>query len=141
MDNLKGFFKANVIQVENEKVVISNRFVDNKGNPIPWEIKAISNAEDDKLREENTKQEKIKKNVYVPKFNYPAYLKNLIMSCVVFPNLNDKELQDSYNVMGASELLSAMLLPGEYNTLAEAVQEICGFDKDLMEEKIKTAKN
>ena len=79
--------------------------------------------------------------MYIPKLNYSEYLKKLVARCVVFPNLNDKELQDSYGVMGAEDLLSAMLLPGEFNTLAEEVQSICGFDKDILEEKIKAAKN
>ena len=141
MDSLKGFFKGNAKQVENEKVLISDRFLDDGGKPLKWEIKSISNDEDDKLREECTKQEKIKKNVYIPKFNYSEYLKKLVVRCVVFPNLDDKELQDSYGVMGAEDLLSAMLLPGEFNVLAEEVQSICGFDKDIMEEKIEEAKN
>lgn len=29
-----------------------------------------------------------------------------------FPDLNDKDLQDSYGVMGADSLLKAMLTPG-----------------------------
>ena len=90
MDSLKGFFKANAVQVENEKVIISNRFLDDDRKPLKWEIKSISNDEDDKLREECTKQEKIKKNVYIPKLNYSEYLKKLVARCVVFPNLNDK---------------------------------------------------
>ena len=141
MDSLKGFFKENVAVVENEKVVISERFKDENGNPLKWEIRTITNAEDDKLREKNTKQEKIKKNVYIPKFDYNSYLSDLIISCVVFPNLKDKELQDSYGVMGEGDLLSAMLLPGEYNALAEEVNNICGFNRDIMEEKIEEAKN
>lgn len=141
MDSLKGFFKGNAKQVENEKVVISDRFVGEDGKPLEWEIRAIGNETDDELRNQCTSQVKIKKNVYMPKLDYTEYLKKLLVTCVVYPNLNNKELQDSYAVMTAEELLSAMLLPGEYNALAEKVQEICGFDKDIMEEKIEEAKN
>lgn len=141
MDSLKGFFKGNAKQVENEKVVISDRFVGEDGKPLEWEIRAIGNETDDELRNQCTSQVKIKKNVYMPKLDYTEYLKKLLVACVVYPNLNNKELQDSYTVMTAEELLSAMLLPGEYNALAEKVQEICGFDKDIMEEKIEEAKN
>lgn len=141
MDSLKGFFKGNAKQVENEKVVISDRFVGDNGKPLEWEIRAIGNETDDELRNQCTSQVKIKKNVYMPKLDYTEYLKKLLVACVVYPNLNNKELQDSYTVMSAEELLSAMLLPGEYNALAEKVQEICRFDKDIMEEKIEEAKN
>ena len=123
------------------KVVISDRFVGEDGKPLEWEIRAIGNETDDELRNQCTSQVKIKKNVYMPKLDYTEYLKKLLVACVVYPNLNNKELQDSYTVMSAEELLSAMLLPGEYNALAEKVQEICGFDKDIMEEKIEEAKN
>jgi hypothetical protein len=140
-DRLKSFFKQNAKPIENEKVVVSERFTDENGKPIEWEIKAISNEQDDKLREDCTKQEKIKKGVYVPKLDYSAYLKRLLVSCVVFPELDDAELQDSYGVMGEEALLSAMLLPGEYSNLAEEVQAICGFDKDILEEKVDEAKN
>ena len=131
MDSLKGFFK----------VVISDRFVGEDGKPLEWEIRAIGNETDDELRNQCTSQVRIKKNVYMPKLDYTEYLKKLLVACVVYPNLNNKELQDSYTVMSSEELLSAMLLPGEYNALAEKVQEICGFDKDIMEEKIEEAKN
>nr|DAX95411.1 MAG TPA: tail assembly chaperone protein [Caudoviricetes sp.] len=141
MDALKGFFKENAKAKENEKIAVSDRFVGEDGKPLMWEIKAISNDEDDKLREESTTQEKVKKRVYVPKFNYSVYLKKLITACVVFPNLKNEELQNSYGVMGEEALISAMLLPGEFNALAEAIQEICGFDKDVLEEKIEEAKN
>ena len=141
MDSLKGFFKGNAKQVENEKVVISDRFIGDDGKPLEWEIRAIGNETDDELRNQCTSQVKIKKNVYIPKLDYTEYLKKLLVACVVYPNLNNKELQDSYAVMSAEELLSAMLLPGEFNALAEKVQEICRFDKDIMEEKIEEAKN
>ena len=64
MDTLKGFFKENAKITENEKIVISERFVDDNGKPIVWEIKAIGNDEDDKLREDSTTQEKVKKSQF-----------------------------------------------------------------------------
>ena len=54
----------------------------------------------------------------------------------MFPNLNDKGLQDSYGVKCAEELISAMLTPGEYTNYTEKLFDICGFgDKlDLVEQ-------
>ena len=83
MDSLKGFFKGNAKQVENEKVVISDRFVGDDGKPLEWEIRAIGNETDDELRNQCTSQVRIKKNVYVPKLDYTEYLKKLLTSCVV----------------------------------------------------------
>ena len=56
------------------------------------------------------------------------------------PNLNDKELQDSYHVMGADTLLKAMLTAGEYANYLERVQEVNGFDVP-MEELVEDVKN
>ena len=50
------------------------------------------------------------------------------------------DLQDSYGVMGAEELLKVMLLPGEYANYLGKVQEICGFDKN-MNDLVEEAKN
>lgn len=61
----------------------------------------------------------------------------VVTKCVVYPNLNDKELQDSYGVMGAESLVKTMLKPGEYIDLINKVQEVNGYNvtqEDLVEE-------
>ena len=68
------------------------------------------------------------------------YIGLLACTCTVFPNLNDAQLQNSYGVMCADELLKAMLLPGEYADYLMKVQEICGFDKST-QELVDEAKN
>ena len=55
----------------------------------------------------------------------------LQIRAVVYPDLNDKELQDSWGVMDAKELINAMLLPGEYNVLLQAIQQLNGWDLSL----------
>ena len=54
----------------------------------------------------------------------------------VFPNLNDKELQDSYGVMSAEELITTMLTPGEFEDYSTKVMETNGFtdEKNLVKE-------
>ena len=54
--------------------------------------------------------------------------------------MNDKELQDSYGVMGADSLLKAMLTAGEYANYLEKVQAVNGFDVP-MDELVSEAKN
>ena len=68
------------------------------------------------------------------------YMGKLAAKCTVFPDLNDKELQDSYGVMGADSLLKAMLTPGEYAGYLDKVQELNGFDL-TMDEAVQQAKN
>ncbi|EQG32401.1 phage XkdN-like family protein [Clostridioides difficile DA00129] len=62
------------------------------------------------------------------------------METIVFPDLHDAELQNSYGVMGAEELLTTMLTPGEYTDLSSEVGEVNGFDRTF-EDKVEEAKN
>ena len=41
-ENLSAFLRQNAIQVANQKVVASKRFVDENGNPIEWEVRGIT---------------------------------------------------------------------------------------------------
>ena len=124
--SLSAFLAENAVPVENIKFVASKRFLGEDGNPIPWEIKTITGTEDEALRKSCAKR------VPVPG--------KLAVSCTVFPNLNDKELQDSYKVMGADALLKTMLTPGEYAEYLTKIQEVCGFDT-TMQDEVDEAKN
>lgn len=139
---LSGFLAENAVQVENIKFVASNRFLGADKKPIPWEIKTITGTEDEALRKSCAKRVPVpgKKNQYQKETDYDMYLGKLAVACTVFPDLNNKELQDSYKVMGAEALLKTMLTPGEYAEYISKVQEVCGFDTTLQEE-VDTAKN
>lgn len=139
---LSAFLAKNAIQVENVKHVVSTRFVDENKKPIAWEIKAITGSEDEALRKSCAKRVPIpgKKNQYQKETDIDLYLGKLAVSCTVYPNLNDAELQNSYGVMGAEALLKTMLLPGEYADYLTKVQEVCGFDTTLQDE-VDEAKN
>ena len=140
MSNLSVFLAGNTVD-ETTKVVVSNRFKD-KGKPVEWEIKAVDSDTDEMLRKECTKKVPIvgKRGQYTQDIDTDKYISKLCVQCVVFPNLNDAELQDSYKVKSADALLKKMLLPGEYMELKTMVMEINGFDVS-MEEKIDEAKN
>ena len=135
--DLSAFLAENAIPPEEEAAfVVSKRFLsdetDKKGNrkPLQWKLKAITGAEDESLRKSCVKR------VPVPNL----YLGKLAVACTVYPNLNDKALQDSYKVMGAENLLKTMLTSGEYAEYLQKVQEVCGFDVPLQDE-VDDAKN
>jgi len=122
--------------VEHIKFPVSPRFRDKDKKPIEWEIKTITGTEDEALRKACTKRVPVpgKKNQFQRELDADAYLGKLAVACTVFPNLNDKELQDSYKVMGGDALLKAMLTPGEYADYLTKIQEVCGFDETLQDE-------
>ena len=136
--SLEMFFKQNAVQVENKKIEISKRFLDSEGNPIKFEIKAISSADDQILRENCTVVKEIpgKKGQFAPQLDVNKYTLLLAAACVVYPQLDNAALQDSYGVRTKTELLSNMLLPAELQDLNTEVQAINGFKTmtDLEEE-------
>lgn len=142
MSNLTAFLAQNALQTESEKHVVSKRFVDENKKPIEWEIAAVTSDEDELLRKSHTKRQPVpgKKNVYQPTTDFDAYATSLAVKCTVFPNLHDKQVQDSYGVMGAEALLKKMLLPGEYAEYLKLIQSINGFDIG-MDEAVEEAKN
>lgn len=142
MKTLKTFLSGNALKSKNMEFVASKRFLDDDGNPAKWELRCISPEEDEIIRRECTKRVPIpgKKGQYIPEMDANAYMGQLAAKCTVFPDLNDKELQDSYHVMSADALLKAMLIPGEYANYLNKAQEVNGFDIS-MEELVEEAKN
>ena len=140
MENtLTAFLAQNVAQDELFEFIPSNRFLDSKGNPITWKLKTISADEDEQLRISCTKKVPVlgKRGTYQQELNTNQYVGKMASMCVVYPDLTDAELQNSYGVMGDDNLLKKMLKSGEYAALLNKVQEINGFDittQDLVDE-------
>lgn len=133
MSTLNAFLHP--IQVENQEVVVSNRFVEN-GKPVPFVIRPITQEENKHLLKKYTKRDKKGTDT----FERAEYVSALTAAAVVFPDLTNAELQKAYGVIGESSLLQKMLYVGEYAELAQAVQELSGLDKDINED-IEEAKN
>lgn len=140
--NLSAFLAANAKRIENKRVVISDRFLDEAGNPIPWEIRALSAEEHNSIRDEcqimaPAPGKAGKRGAMLPKTDMKKYRARMIEASVVFPDLSDAELQNSYGVMGANNLINVMLTAGEYENLFEAISEISGFDAETAIEEAK----
>ncbi len=138
---LDAFLAQNALKPENEKIVISDRFRDKDGKPVEWEIRALTQAEDEKIRRAATRVTGGRRGR--PKTTeVDVYLYNLktVVAAVVYPNLNDARLQDSYGVHGAEDLINKMLTAGEFTELFVAINELSGFDIDG-EELEEQAKN
>ena len=126
--SLNGFFKSNAKSLPDVKVVVSERFTDEDGNPIEWVLHPISTKLVEEITKRNTKTtiKNGKKESTVNEENLNA---ELLEAVVLYPSLNDAELQDSYGVSSANELLGAMLYPGETQVLTDALQEVMAGSK------------
>lgn len=143
MSELKLFLKANKKQKENTKYAATSSLVDEKGNPLEWEIKPLNTRESENIRESCTFEVPVKgkANMFRQKLNTSLYIAKLMVSSIVFPNLYDAELQDSYGVKTPEELIKEMIDdPGEYNEFASFIQDFNGFNTS-MEDKVEEAKN
>lgn len=139
--NLQAFMAGNVEKVTIEKKVVSNRIKDENG-PVEWHFAPITGEEDDRIRKACTKkvQHPAKKGLLIPETDQGLYMTKLTVASIRYPDLHNAELQNSYGVKTAEELLSVMLLPGELTDAKQFAQEVNGFDIDF-DELVEEAKN
>jgi hypothetical protein len=135
MNSLAAFLHP--VKVENKKVVISDRFVDN-GKPVEWEIRAVSESENGALERKYTKTN-MKTGVQI--LDRVAFGHALATAGVVFPDLNNAELQKAYGTLGAENVLKKMLTVGEFAKLSEEVSKLSGLDTNDINEQIEDVKN
>lgn len=143
MSNFNRFMKQNKIKRENTTFAATKSLTDENGNPLLWTIRPLSTSENDAIRDDCTTDVPVKgkPNMYRPKLNTSKYIAKMICASVIEPNLNDKELQDSYGVMTPDDLLKEMIdNAGEYGDFAAFVQKFNGFNT-TMEDKVEEAKN
>ena len=138
-NTLGRFLKTNLAQRVNVKYVASKSFTDEAGKPLEWELRASTVQEDEQLRKECTKRRATKYGQYTEEFEANEYMARLVANSIVYPDLNDSELQDSYGARGASSLLKQMLLPGEYTELTAKINEVNGYEP--FEQLVEEAKN
>ncbi len=135
--------KQNKTKKENTTYVATKSLVDENGEPLEWTIRSISTKENNEIREECTREVQVtgKPNMFRPKVDTSKYIAKMICASIVEPNLNDKELQDSYGVMKPEDLIMEMVDdPGEFNDLAAFIQNFNGFNTTF-EDKVEEVKN
>lgn len=143
MSKFSRFMKQNKIKKENTTFAPTKSLLDENGEPIKFKIKPLTTKENEDIREACTVDIPVtgKPNIFRPKLNTSKYLAKMLCSCIIEPNLFDKELQDSYGVMTPEDLIREMIDdPGEYQDFSVFVQNFNGFNVSL-EDKVDNAKN
>ena len=143
MSDFNRFMKQNKVKKENKKYAPTKSLTDEKGKPLEFEFRQISSKEHEEIREKCMLDVQIKgkPNLYRSKLNSAKYLAMVAAESVVYPDLYNKELQDSYGVKEPVDLLYALVdNPGEYSELTDWVQGFQGFEKTL-NDKVEEAKN
>ena len=142
MNGLSAFLPQNAIKAENQKHVVSARFLDKDNKPMIWETRIIASSEYEAIKSSCMKRIPVpgKKGMYTSDLDTEKLFSQLVAKCTVFPDLNNAELQDAYGVMGAEKLARTMLLPGEFDEYVGRIQEWHGFSTDF-DELVDDAKN
>lgn len=137
--DIKIFLKENNIKTEKIEFVVTDRFKDENGNPVKWILKVLSNKELEDLKIKNTiKKTTVKGSSF--DFDNKSFSRAMILSCIVEPNLYNKELQDSYDTLDAYELLQELLTVGEMTRLEEKILELHNYE-EKREKEIEKIKN
>ncbi len=127
--DISFFYKENKKESETVQYVASDNFTDGDGNPIEWTIKPLSADEDALIRESCTDTKENRRTGVINEiFDDNKYLLGITARGVVFPNLKDSGLQNTYGVRSETKLLRKMLNAGELQALALKVIEVSGLD-------------
>ncbi|MBB6218657.1 hypothetical protein HNQ80_004831 [Anaerosolibacter carboniphilus] len=124
------------------EVEIVEKTVKLGGKEKKMKFKPITAAKGDELRK-SCRKISFHKGQKIIETDQDAYMAKIIIETTMHPDFKNKELQSSWGVLGAENLLNAMkvkMLDGEYSELFSIVSEINGYDKS-MNELIEEAKN
>lgn len=113
MGNLGAYLRP--IPAGKTKEIFLENFKDEKGNKIPFVVKAITPKENEMI---------VKRNTIKGKLNSTTYGNELIVTCLETPNLKDTELCSFYGVMDPMEVPSLMFTIGEKQVVMDAITEI-----------------
>ena len=127
MNRLSAFLHPAVAQ-ETAEVVISKRFLDEEGKPVPFKIRSLTQEQNDALIKLATRAVKDRSGRSQEKLDSIDYTRRLIVAATVEPDFSSKELCDAYGVMDPLMVPGRMLLAGEYRTLSDKIMELSGFD-------------
>lgn len=142
MSNFSKFMKVNKIQKQNVMHPVTKSLVDENGEPLLWEIKPLTTKENEAILDACTIEVPVKgkPNMYRQKTDRNKYQTKLMCAAIVSPDLNNAELQNSYGVMSAEELIKEMIDdPAEYTDLMVFIQNISGFK--TLQDEVEEAKN
>ena len=136
------FMKDKKAKKENGFYAPTKSLTDEDGKPLEWEFRHITPKENDELRDECMSEVPVgKSGTYRPRVDTSKYIRKLVAASVVYPELYDAELQDSYGVTTPEDLLVEMVDDiGEYQALVAFVQEFQGFGGSFSD-KVDEAKN
>ena len=132
MSRLSAFLNPVPAQQEKE-VVISDRFVDENGNAVPFKIRALTQEENEALVKRSRHMRRID-GQWQEKLDNMELSRRTVVAATVEPDFSSQEMCDAYGVLDPLMVPGKMLLSGEYARLMQEITDLSGFDADIGEE-------
>lgn len=122
------FMNGKAEKVEPKKIIITKRYKDENGEPVPFEMKPIPQSRIEQLRKDcrtlNRKDEEV--------FDLDRFSALMAIESTLYPDFKDKELLSSYGLVDPVDLAKAILaVPGEYSNWTAAANKVNGYNEDF----------
>ncbi len=118
-NSVNQFFKENKVDRKNVKFAASKSFLDENGKPIEWTLRSLPSKLMERIRKTASNNDEL--------------IISATAASVVFPNLRDSSLQDSYGAKKPEDLLMELLYSDELVALEMKVLEINNFSKNIVD--------
>ena len=112
---------------EEKEIVISNRFLDENGAPVPFKIRALSQEETDAITKKATRRMKVNGQT-TEMLDSVDFSHRMVVAATVEPDFTSKEICDHLGVMDPLLVPGKMLLSGEYAKLMQEISALSGFN-------------
>lgn len=141
MATLKAFLQP--IEEITKEIEVSDRFKDPKTGEIEkFKIRKLTVSEHQTIESQCLKQTlgRGKKKPPTSKFDTAEYQNLIMYKSVIYPNLDEQDIQDFYGVLSGDRVLPKMLTKNEFDNLFDEISELNGLN-DTMDDKVEDAKN
>ncbi len=133
--DLREFLQKHPVDDIREKVVVGERLRDEAGDPLAFEIRALTADAFEKVRRASERP-----GPNGPVLDPRRFTEYLVIEGVASPSFRDAEAMAELACSTPEQYLAKTLLAGEILKLSSAIQRLSGFDTSL-DEDIQTAKN
>jgi hypothetical protein len=114
-----------------KKMVEIKRLIELAGEPVIFEIKALTQTQFEEIQDMSTKFDPISNKADVDVFTIKL---ETILKGVISPELRRKELLEHYKVHTPYDLIKKLFTPGEIDRLYSEISDLSGFGEGAVEE-------
>lgn len=134
--NLQQFLNKNKVSGLTKEVPISDRLRDENGKLYTAKIRVVDGKEYNRLNNESMDIDVKTKKV---KVNTDRVNTQLVLNYCEYPNFKSAEDVKAAGCTTPEQYLRTVLLPGEIQTIANAIRELSGFNESVeeLEEEVK----